>query len=464
MKTISEQEFKKKYGTEGAALVSKPQEANFAQRLKEAATQGIGKIKSSHKDINSGNPLKFIEGSLRLGAGAVETAFSPITAAIQPVTKPTLGRAINYTTDKISNSEAVQKFATSKPGQITSRIVEGVNNLNTIASVVPGPKIGSSLSKSASHIAEGVPTVSLGKSLGKINTGPLAGVAKNVAKDISPTYGSIINEQITRAFELTPGDLKNISRSTGNSVGDFVAKHDLIGNTVDSSRRLLDDFYKENYATVRTEINKVPTPYKVMAVPRYTEALNELQKQITDVPGLQKSSAEINALLKKKTVTLADVQRVKELMDDHFNLYKVTGDVSQGVAKEGLANIRKDLRGFIEKEVKKNSGVDIGELNNNVSTSRSILEAVKDRAGRPTTRAQISISDLGWFGGGSLVGTPLFGIAAVFAKKVLESPSVRLRIAKFMKSLSDAKKLKIKAELQSGEIPDELAPFVPTPE
>jgi hypothetical protein len=147
-------------------------------------------------------------------------------------------------------------------------------------------------------------------------------------------------------------------------------------------------------------------------------------------------------------------------MDDHFRLYNAAGDVQTGIAKQGLDIIRKDIRSFIEDEVKKNSGVDIFELNNNVATSRSLLDAIQARSGRASTRQKISLGDLGWFGGGSVIGTPLFGLAAVFAKKVIESPTVRLRIAKYINSLEKVKQNKIKSQLQSGKIPVELRRFV----
>jgi hypothetical protein len=465
MQTISEDEFKKRYGEVGHSQFNQPQPSqgpNFGQRIKQAASQGIDMIKSSNADINSGNPLRFMEGAVRAGAGAVETAFSPVTAAIEPVTKPTIGKAVNYAADKISNNPEVQKFAASKAGELMSRIVEDLNNLNTIAGVVVGSesaaKLTSKFDSLMSDLREAIPT-----SVPEAATSaakPALTTAKTAIKEISPSYQSIINDQVTKAFDLTQGDVKNISLSTGNHVGDFVAKHDLIGNTVESSQRLLDDFYKQNYKTVRDEISQVKTTYEPSSVPRYTEALQELQKKTTDVPGLQEASTEINALLKKKTIKLEDVQRAKELMDDHFSLYKVTGDVGEGIAKQGLDNIRKDLRKFIEDEVKNNSGTDIRELNNNVATSRSIMDAIKNRATRASTRQKISLGDLGWFTGGSVAGTPLFGIAAVFAKKVLESPTVRLRIAKFVKGLSDAKQVKIKTDLEAGLIPQELQQFV----
>lgn len=431
--------------------------SSFGQRLKQAATEGINKIKSSSKDINSGNPINFAEGAIKAGAGIIDTAFSPVSAATEPIIKPTLGRAVNFAADKISNNSSVQKFANSKAGQITSRVAEDVNNLNTIAGAVVGSKTVGKLGSKFTGAASEIGTFA-GKARGVES--PTVNAFKTAVKDVSPTYEHIINDQIVKAFDLTQNDVKNILSSTGNHVGDFVAKHNLIGDTVESSQKLLQDFYQKNYKTVRSEINKVTTEYKPSSIPRYTEALKELQKKITDVPGLQKVSNQVNQLLDKKTIKLADIQTAKELMDDHFSLYKVTGDVGEGIAKKGLNNIRKDLRGFIEKEVKNNNGKDIFDLNNKVSTSQSILGAIEDRTTRASTRQKITLSDLSLFGSGSLAGSPFVGIGLVFAKKILESPSVRLRIANYLKTLSAAKRAKIQATMAAGKIPAELGKFV----
>jgi hypothetical protein len=279
-----------------------------------------------------------------------------------------------------------------------------------------------------------------------------------VIDDIIPTTDRIVNHEITRALDLTQGDVKNISLSTGNEVGEFVAKNNLIGKNLAETTKNIDDFYKKNYEQVRAEIAKVVDPYEASAVPRYTEALTEIQKQIKDVAGLQAANTEVATLLGKKTPTLADVQRVKELMDEHFSLYKATGDVKEGVAKEGLTNIRADLRKFIEDEVKAKTGADIQSLNNNVSTSRSINDAIETRATRGLTRSNISAGDIAVFLTGSAFGggNPLAGLAAVVVKKIYNSPSFKLRLSKWLDGMSDARKAAIKADLEKGIVPEEL--------
>ncbi len=283
-------------------------------------------------------------------------------------------------------------------------------------------------------------------------------IAKNIGKDIAPTADRIVNDQVTKALNLTQGDVKNINLSTGNEPGQFLAKNNLIGNNLEETVKNVNNFYKTNYDAVRAEIGKVKDAFTPDEVPRFKEALTAIKQQISEVPGMQQANTEVDNLLGRKTVSLNDVQKVKELMDDHFSLYRAVGDVKEGVAKEGLANIRTDLKKFIETKVKDATGSDIKELNNNVMTARSIEDAAKARSTRGLTRSNVSLGDMGTFFAttGAFGGNPLAGVAAVLIKKGLSSPTFKLRFSKWLDGLSDAQKASAEKEIQTGKIPQDV--------
>lgn len=476
MVTYTPEQYKAKYGDTGAwanlpnqpATGSRP---SIGETIANSFKAGVDKIKSGFDQAAQpgGNPINLLEGVGKIGSGAVGAVFSPLA----PITEPTIGAGEKFIADKISDIPAVQKFADSKAGQATARVAEDVGNYSDIAGTVGGamevPKVSSAVK---TGVSDAIDTT---KSAVSNATEKISPSIKSAIQDIKPTSEGIINHQVTKALDLTQGDVKNISLATGNEVGKFMADNNLIGENVATSQAKLKSFYKQNYDAVRAEIAKVTKSYKESNIPRYTEALTELKKQVSDVAGLQEANAEINALLKKAgkidkegnfvpnkkaTIALNDVQKVKELMDDHYSLYKATGDVKEGVAKEGLANIRKDLKVFIEKQVKDSTGADIKKLNNNVQTVREITDAIKARSTRGLTRSNLTLSDLSLFTGGSITGTPLFGAALVLAKKIFESPSIRLRIAKYLDDVSDAKKAAIQSELQAGKVPTEINKLV----
>lgn len=146
------EEYRKKYSINPIDTPT-PVKQGFLERTKQAFGSGVSKVKAGIEQAGSAsNPLEIFEGSLKMGAGAIESAFSPLTAGVEPIVKPTIGAGINYAADKISNSPAVQKFATSKAGEITSRVAEDVADLSTIAGTVGGfmkaPEIaGSAITK-----------------------------------------------------------------------------------------------------------------------------------------------------------------------------------------------------------------------------------------------------------------------------------------------------------------------------
>jgi hypothetical protein len=69
----------------------------------------------------------------------------------------------------------------------------------------------------------------------------------NIKNDIIPSVDQLVNHNITRALDLTQGDLKNISASTGQEVGKFVAEKNLIGRNKAETVTKIDSFYKQNY-------------------------------------------------------------------------------------------------------------------------------------------------------------------------------------------------------------------------
>jgi len=441
---MTREEYQQKYGVQAPAPVAPKQ--GIGSQISEAFKSGIQKSKEGYQQGQQATPsLKgagnMLEGTGKLLAGGVEALSAPLA----PITKP-IGEVINNPSPKsiigkLNENKKYQKFANSKAGQATSRAVENVANFNTITGGVAGFMAPAKVSTSL----KGKPSITPKTSFSPTVAG--------ITREVLPTADRVVNSQVSKALDLTPGDIKNISMSTGNEVGRFMADNNLIGANKDLTISNVDNFYKTNYDAVRAEIGNVKKLYNSQDVPRYKEALTEIQKNISETPGLQESIGEVDALLKKKNPTLNDVQRVKELMDEHFSLYKVTGDVKESVAKRGLSNIRKELKDFIENEVKDNTGTDIKPLNNNVATARSISDAVEVRSTRGLTRSNLRIGDLGVFGIGMGMGGPLVGAGLLVGKKIIESPTFRLKFSKWLDGKTDSAKLQIQKDLEAGKIP-----------
>ena len=161
MKTYTKEEYKKRYGEVGYQELNQvTKKTNFVERTKQAASQGIAKVKeglSGSPDQAGGNLLtgvgKDVRNMLKVGAGAIETVSAPLTAGLEPVVKPTLGRGVEFAAGKISDNPSFQRFAESDAGEIVQRLAEDVQNLTTIVGTIGGakaaPRVGQSVNRAA---------------------------------------------------------------------------------------------------------------------------------------------------------------------------------------------------------------------------------------------------------------------------------------------------------------------------
>lgn len=463
METISAKDFEQRYGKMGTASFTQPTQApqpatqsgSMADTVSNAFQGGINQFKKGYQQASQAkNPFEMTEAGGNELAGGIGAVFSPLA----PITKP-IGDAataignFNANHPMIQQSEQ-QKINAAAPGgslDTLSRGAEDVGNFATIAGTLAGGKGAGGVSSYA---------IRTGAKATAETASKVGSYAKGAIRDITPTTQGIISHQVTKALDLTPGDINKIHASTGNNIGPWLADNNLIGKNKEETQSNINSFFKDNYSQVRDEIGKVDTTYKPSQIPRFTDALKQIEKKVENTPGLEETWIDTQHLLAKKELTLNDVQHAKELLDKHFNLYKVTGDVGEGAAKEGLANMRTELKSFIEDQVQKHSGADIRQLNNHVSTAKSLNDAITTRAPKGLTASNVKMGDMATYFG---FGGGLSGAAAVFVKKVSETPTVRLRIAKFLDQLDDKQKAKIQATMQAGNIPPEFNQFIKKP-
>lgn len=435
---------------------SEQERPGFFSRTATALKERFGELKKTFGEVKEGDISKLEAGVRYVGdifGGVGDIVGAAVSPAVEKLaekewTKPAF-QALSQ------GMESYEEWKNSSEiNRRTAEVMESVANIADLMIGAKGINIGGkALKKGATETAE-----MAGKVATKIDdvVRPSLRTAKEAVGEVIPNRQAIISGQITKALDLTAGDVSNIKLATKNDIGEWVVNNNLIGGNKKETLSNISNLTKQQYNLVREEISKVPTIYTSKTAPRTRDSLLLLKNELSGVFGQENALKEINALLKQKNYTLSDVQRVKELLDDQFDLYKATGDVKAGQSKAGLANVRKEIKEFIETEVKNNTGADIRALNNDVATGRNITKLAEKRATRDWTRANVSLADLGWFGTGSILGTPLTGAAALFVKRVLESSTVRLKIADFLKKLPTERINKIKNTLLKGEVPKEF--------
>src|SRR3990167_7164294 len=246
MKTISAEEFKRKYGEIGLAQFSQPKEQGS---ISKAFQGGISQAKEGYSQARyATNPLQLLEGGTKLAAGAVNTVFSPLA----PIFKP-LEKGMEKSIEEISNYPTVQKFAGSKAGKITSRVAEDVGNLSTIAQGVAGVKIGGKLPGATGKLA--------GKAINQ--AGPdIATIGRTLKAGGEGAYGVTITPQegtarALQAYKEKTPDLTTRIRNTisGETTGkpiteaNTAARYGLIGTEQEigvQAGRYMEKIWKEN--------------------------------------------------------------------------------------------------------------------------------------------------------------------------------------------------------------------------
>lgn len=467
-KEVTEALFSLRTGIKPKVKKVEPEKDNYIDRLRgsfQGRKEEIEEIRSS--DASKAEKILQEIGQVAGGATDLVTEAPVIHQGLEVIGKGASALA----------KTEVGQAALEKISPITDKAVETWNSLPenvqkdleavlNISALVP---VGGALGLGAKGTKEGLAVAKTvtkaGVAEAKAATKAVIKKSKTGLKDmatsskVTPVIKNVANSEVTKAFGFTAGDIKKIRQSTGNEVAPFLFKNKLIEKTTVDTMNSLNRFYKRAYIRVRTQIKGVQKEYIPNEVPRYNQALETIKQKVKTTPGLESVAKEVETLLNKKTIELMDVQKVKELLDDHFSLYKVTGDIKEGVTKKGLTNVRRDLKEFIEKEVSE-SGGDIKILNNDVSTAKSTLHAMDDRLTRGATASYINLRDLGWVGGGFVVGGPVGGAAGVALKLIYNNPNVKLKFAKFLNGLTDIKKLDLKELILKGELPVELERFI----
>lgn len=494
METLSQKEFEKRYGLVPGLPKQKP---DFKERTKEAFKAGIATSKEGISQVKEPGVMQKITGGLKVPVGIGRAIISPVSAGLQPIVEPTIGRGIQKTVDVISDVPIVQRIAQSKIGQKVDPFLEITALTGELAGyVAPASRVAkipkaaiatrevalasakqtalASAKQTATQLKK-VPGVVAGgaakvgkKAVQTLEKTPKGQQAVNVGRALVPSKERMINSELAKAFNMTQKDVSDFYLSNRTDLGRFMVNNNLIKDSVGNTQKALQQFKATNYKTVRDEIAKVDKIYTTNEVPYYKTALKTIAKDINK-PGMEKSAAEVNSLLRKNKFTLNDIQRTKELIDKQYNLYKASGDPLLGSTKEGLRNMRSEIRGFLENEVKKNTGANIKAMNANVAAADDIISTITERATRGLTRANLSLGDYetltGGGIGGAVVGGPLGaltgGAAALILKKSLENPEIRLMIARWLANRTPELKIKILNDLKANKIPTEMQPIIP---
>jgi hypothetical protein len=138
--------------------IKKPQPAaEEPSQIAQAASEGLSKMSSGVSDIATGNPLKAIQGVFKVGAGAINTATSPLA----PITNP-IGNAINTAVvEPLSNTAPIRALAnnTEQDGALDQTLSTLGDMGNVAGTVVSAPQVLKGVKATANGAAKVAPVI-----------------------------------------------------------------------------------------------------------------------------------------------------------------------------------------------------------------------------------------------------------------------------------------------------------------
>ena len=222
--------------------------------------------------------------------------------------------------------------------------------------------------------------------------------------------------------------------------------------TTDDVVEKLANLTKTSKTQVDSSLASIKDLYKHSSTSKW---LNQVVKQLDDTPWMEEvfdRAKELSVKLDRwEGLLLKEVNEVKRLIDSTNDLVSVTGDFKSGVTKQGLQNIRNDIKTFIEKSADKKWIKNIKELNKDTQLSKQLLDTIESNLEESWRTRLFWLTDiLVWWT--ATFGSDLWTAAAVIAaKKVAESPRFKIALAKRLNKLPTDTKASIKGKIASWE-------------
>ncbi len=429
MQTFSPEQFKQKFGEQayGSFGQTTAQSPSFGSQISSAFKSGFDQSRQGYESaVAAKNPLQLLEGSAKMTAGAVNAAFSPLAPVFSPI-----GAGIDTGIEKtgITDNPTFQRFASSKAGEMTSRAVEDVSNLNTIAGAVAGMKV-----------PEKFPSMARPKAL----VGETIPVIKNKVSDVVSNQPAKIMQRVAR---IPKGAQAKFEKVAEESVGEYLVKRNIYGSVDDISTQLYDRFTKSK-ATADAALEQLPGVYKPPAVRTALDELFAREKRVSSDGAISPDLPSVKNLLMKfdrDGLTMADINEAKRLYERNIrtDYLKSIATKPEGVAR--ATNIDTAIRRWQFNQAEKLGLKNLPAINKETQLSKALMDSLgKEYSGQAGNNA-MSLTDWIMLSGGDPTAISGFLVKKTFSSKVVQSA-----IAKYLN----------KGNPTMGEVGAEISPTI----
>lgn len=371
------------------------------------------------------------ESALRRGTEATAEAFSAVpkvalAVAPEPVREgaekagEVVGRAFKSLTDFIGSTPELQKFVAENP-KLAKALEETAGTLSA-GGEIAGNILGAQ--GTATTLSKGVDvaknTISTGieglKSTSKAATAP---IAETVGQTVKP------ENIMQRVARIPKGAQAQFEQMSGESVGKYLTKRGIYGNTDEIAEQLFKRF-NESRNVADNALSQLEGVYQPPILKDMLSELVEREKRVsspsTPSPDLARSQ-ELLGKYNSGGISMDEINAAKRLYERNVRLGYNKMMNSEGVAK--ATNADTALRKWQFEQAKKLGLSNLDEINQETRLAKQLLDAIgKENAGSAGNNA-LGLTD--WI---LLAGGDTTAIAGFLTKKVFSSKGVQSAIAK----------------------------------
>lgn len=332
---------------------------DWGGKIADTFKAGVDQVKSNFAAPSASNPLmrpvENVERALGVGAGVATAITSPLAPVMAPI-----GKIVGDIGNKITDIPAVQKFATSKAGEATSRVAEDVQNASVIAGAVAGAK---------TPVGKEAPT-SLPKTAVE---SPLVGKRLTELQKLEDN-SAVIRKSTTKAKE------KGIDSKK------ILAQTDLLHNAVDDTGTLrtqnaiheLNNFIKPHEDVISANLEREGVQIPLASVQKSLTAA--IDKSGLEGHALEAAYTKLEGEMKGLSRRADENGNIKlaKIQDAKVNKYATLDYMNPGskIADKAIARTYKTI---IENNTK---SVDVAALNKELAQHYSVLSLLEKLDGR----------------------------------------------------------------------------------
>jgi hypothetical protein len=213
-------------------------------------------------------------------------------------------------------------------------------------------------------------------------------------------------EKLQLSWLMTPKKLEYLSENLINESSEMASK---IKKPWDVGKRMIERNIKgTKWSQIeQLEGNATKAKWLLMEnlaksteqldIPQATQALQNMVKDMKNVPWMETELANVMSKINPNwKYTLVEAQAIKEDLDRFYNIYKQSWEVSAGIKAQWLNNIRRNVKTAIEQQAEKEWLVNVKMLNNEISMSKWLSEAIKYKEASDLRSELVSFMSWKW--------------------------------------------------------------------